>query len=139
MAPGVGMDLVEPFHTFLVFGRFVSSKQSDHGLDMNPPQFLIPLKLLRRTTFDIFEVVDPSVFVVPGVLNCAQEDACAFLFKEDVLEALREIQQEPDGLVAVACIDDSAFVTVHELTFGADVLEQEVVFFVEELGQNFRY
>jgi hypothetical protein len=72
--PSVLMKLVEPFKALLPACSLVCLDESDHAFDVNPPQLLIPLQLLQGIAFNIFEVEDSPMFLIPAELGGADQD-----------------------------------------------------------------
>src|SRR5512143_2993146 len=62
--PCVFMDAVIPLPAFLAPCGGIRHGQRDECLGMDPPELLIPCKLIRRAAFGVQEIEDPAM---PGI------------------------------------------------------------------------
>ena len=81
MCPHIVVDLLEPLQTLLVSGQLVCLDEADCRLEVHPPEFLIPLKLLHWSSLEILEVEDSAVLLVPTELDNAESDLYALVDK----------------------------------------------------------
>lgn len=125
VAPGVVVDALEPLQALRVAGQAVALYRGDEGLDVYPPQLLVPLQLLGRTAVAIHEVEDASILFVPAVFQHLQCRVLGFHHQFGAVEALAQVHDEPHGLDGVAGIHVAAFEAVHQRVVRVQGLDDE--------------
>lgn len=73
--PHIVVHLFKYFKTFPVTREPVSFKHGYQGLDMHPPELLVPLQLLRRKSLAVHEVEYAAVLLVLRMLQPKRKDA----------------------------------------------------------------
>lgn len=108
------MDAAEPRKALFRARQFIALDHRYQGLDVYPPEFLVPLQLLQGAAQTVHEVEDAAILLVPTVLHLAQGNVNGFLDKVFPAQTLPQIHNEPHGLDGVTGILQTAFVAVHQ-------------------------
>ena len=125
VCPDVVVDSLEPCETVCIAGEFVAFDHGDEGLNVYPPEFLVPFELLEGVSEAIHEVEDAAVLFVPTVFGFGEGNLDGFVDEGSVANASAEIHDEPHGFDGVSGVEETAVHTVDELAVGAEVLDDE--------------
>ncbi len=123
--PSVVVDALEPVEATLVARELVALDEGDEGLEMYPPELLVPFELVARMAEAIHEVEDAAVLLVPAVLDLVEADLNGFLDELGTVEALAEVHDEPHGLDGVAGVHLAAVEAIDEVAVLAQGFHDE--------------
>ena len=141
MSPHVVVDLLEPLQTLLVACELVAFDEADCRLEVYPPEFLVPLELLHRSTFDVLEIEDSAVLLVPTELYYAESDLDALVDEGLVVSADTEVHHEPKCLKVVTRVDLATFKAVYRGSVRRYVLKHHSILrmieHIENLAETF--
>lgn len=112
MVPCVRMYLLKPFETFLRSGQLIPFQQGDKCLDMYPPEFLIPFKLLGWKSFSVHKIEYSTILFIPTIFQCFQCGLNCFLYQPWTVESYTKIHDKPHRFDTVSRIDRSALESV---------------------------
>ena len=105
MRPGIVVNFFEPLETLRIAGQRITLDQTDQRLDMYPPEFLIPLQLLRRLSFAIQKVIDSAKLLIPAIFQGIQHNFYRLLCQFWPFQPDGEIHHEPHGFDRVTGIE----------------------------------
>ena len=88
VCPDVVVYSLKPCETVGVAGEFVAFDHGDEGLDVYPPEFLIPFELLEGASEAIHEVEDAAILLVPTVFGFLEGDVLGAFYEFGAAEAL---------------------------------------------------
>lgn len=125
VCPDVVVYSLKPCETVGVASEFVAFDHGDEGLDVYPPEFLIPFELLEGASEAIHEIEDAAVLLVPSVFGFGEGYLDGFVDEGGVADASAEVHDEPHGFDGVAGVEEAAVHAVDEVTVGAEVLNDE--------------
>ena len=113
VSPHIVVDLLEPLEALLVACKLVTLDEAYRRLKVYPPELLVPLEFLHRSTLDILEIEDSAVFLVPTELDHAESDFHTLVDKSLVISADTEVHHKPKRFKVVTRIDLAAFKAVY--------------------------
>ena len=128
VAPHIVVYALEPCQTLGVAGQFVALDHGDESLDVYPPQLLVPLQLLERTSKTVHEVEDTAILLVPTILCLSQGYLHSLLYKCLVAQTLSEIHDEPHGFDGMTGIEQTAVHAIHKFVVRAKMLDNKSKF-----------
>jgi len=120
----------KPCRTLRIAGQSQAFDQADQGLDMHPPQFLIPLELLRRVTLAVEKVVDAAELGVPAEVEGSQHDLDRSLGQGGLAQPHRQVHDEPHRFDSVARIEQAAFERVAARSVRLHIFADEARFLI---------
>ena len=139
VAPDVAVYAFEPVEAAGVAGEAVAFEHSDEGLDVYPPEFLVPFELLAGVSQPVHKVEYASVLLVPAVFGFVEGYAGGPLYQVGAAEAFAEVHNEPHSFDGVAGIELPAVEAVDELAVGAEVFDDEAELGLVEHVHHFVY
>ena len=74
MCPKIIIQFQKPIKAFLISGQLIALEHRNCRLNVHPPEFLIPFKLLLRSALDVKEVEYSAVLLVPSAFYDPQRD-----------------------------------------------------------------
>ena len=116
VAPGVVMYALEPVEAALVARELIALDEGDEGLEVHPPELLIPFKLVTRMAETIHEVEDAAELLVPAVLNLLQTYLDSLLDELGTIQALAEVHDKPHRFDGMAWIELATVEAIDEIT-----------------------
>ena len=121
--PHIIVNLLEPLQALLVTCELICLDEADCRLEVYPPEFLVPLELLHWSTFDVLEIEDSAVLLVPAELDYAESDLHALVNESLVVSADTEIHHEPKSLKVMAWVDLTALEAVNRCSIWRHILK----------------
>ena len=95
---------------------------------MHPPELLIPLQLLERTSQTIHEVEDTTMLLVPSIFGFCQGDLTSLLDEFRTIESLTQVHNKPHSLNSMTRIHQATIHAVHKFVVHAQMLYDETKF-----------
>jgi len=86
--------------------------------------------------FNVFEIENTSEFLIPCKFSCIYQNISTFFFEIFIFESLSQVENEPNSLVTVTCIDYSSFETIYEYTIRPSIFKEKIIFFVPKLSHD---
>ena len=119
-AVGVVECLLVHLQVLVIARGLVGVQTRQDGLALGPPELHVLGIVLRRETLAVTEVDHAAVLLVPAPFPGPVNDGRAHLHEVRIpAAALRDVQDEPARLHAVARVDDAPGESVDELTVGS--------------------
>ena len=119
------MDALEPVEATLVAGELVALDEGDEGLEVYPPEFLVPFEFVAGMAEAVHEVEDAAELLVPAVLYFLEADINSLLDEFGTAEALAEVHDKPHSLDGVAGVELAAVEAVNEVAVLAQGFDDE--------------